>query len=61
MISLYKYLGIILIPLIKLNIFFRILRGKENKLRFTERYGIASIESPRGDIIWIHATIVGEF
>jgi len=61
MIILYKYLGIILIPLIKLNIFLRILRGKENKLRFSERYGITSVERPNGEIIWIHATSIGEF
>ena len=58
---LYKYLGIILIPLIKLNVFFRILRGKENKKRFSERYGIASIERPEGNVIWIHAASIGEF
>ena len=46
MIILYKYLGIILIPLIKLNVFFRIFKGKENRVRFSERYGIASIERP---------------
>ena len=61
MIFLYKYLGIILIPLIKLNIFFRIIRGKENKLRFTERYGITALERPEGDVVWIHAASVGEF
>ena len=60
-ILLYKYLGIILIPLIKLNIFFRIFKGKENKVRFSERYGITSIERPRGEVIWIHAASIGEF
>ena len=61
MIILYKYLGIILIPLIKLNVFFRIVRGKENKTRFSERYGITSIERPKGDVVWIHAASIGEF
>ena len=46
MIILYKYLGIILIPLIKLNVFFRIFRGQENKARFSDRYGITSTERP---------------
>ena len=32
MIILYKYLGIILIPLIKLNVFFRIFQGKAAEL-----------------------------
>ena len=61
MIILYKYLGIILIPLIKLNVSFRIFRGKENKARFSERYGITSIERPGGDVVWIHAASIGEF
>ncbi len=61
MIILYKYLGIILIPLIKLNVFIRMLRGKENKVRFSERYGITSIERPSGKVIWIHAASIGEF
>ena len=61
MIIIYKYLGIILIPIIKLNLLFRILKGKENKNRFSERYGIASIIRPKGDLIWIHAASVGEF
>ena len=61
MIIIYKYLGIILIPLIKINLLLRILKGKENKNRFSERYGIASIERPKGDLIWIHTASVGEF
>ena len=44
MIKIYMCLGIILIPFIKLNVFLRILKGKENKIRFSERYGITSIE-----------------
>jgi len=61
MIILYKYLGIILIPLIKLNVFFRIFYGKENKARFSERYGITSLERPKGDVVWIHTASIGEF
>ncbi len=61
MIIIYKYLGIILIPLIKINLLLRILKGKENKNRFSERYGITSMERPKGDLIWIHAASVGEF
>jgi len=61
MIILYQYLGIILIPFIKLNLLLRILKGKENKKRYSERYGVTSIKRPEGDIIWIHAASVGEF
>ena len=61
MITIYKYLGIFLIPIIKINIFFRIRKGKENKNRYKERYGVSNIKRPKGNLIWIHATSVGEF
>ena len=57
----YKYLGILLIPIIKLNLFLRVLQKKEDKKRLSERYGISSIKRPVGDLIWIHASSVGEF
>ena len=57
----YKYLGILLIPIIKLNLFLRVLQKKEDKKRLSERYGISSIKRPAGDLIWIHASSVGEF
>ena len=61
MIFIYKYFGIFLIPLIKLNIKLRIFRGKELKDRFHERYGISQLNKPNKEIIWIHAASVGEF
>ena len=59
--NLYKFLGLLFIPIIKLNLFFRILNGKENKKRFNERFGKSSLSRPKGEIVWIHATSVGEF
>ena len=59
--NLYKFVGLLFIPIIKLNLYFRILNGKENKKRFNERFGVSSIIRPKGEIIWIHATSVGEF
>ena len=39
MIYIYKVLGLILIPLIKLNVTIRIIRGKEMPNRYKERFG----------------------
>ena len=61
MILLYKYICFLLIPLIKINIYYRVLKGKESKERYYERYGISKINKPKKDLIWIHATSVGEF
>ena len=61
MITLYKYLGILLIPLIKFNLKLRLLNGKEDKYRIKERYGKTSLIRPKKDLIWIHATSIGEF
>ncbi len=61
MIKLYKYMGIILIPFIKINLLLRIMNGKENKIRIHERYGKSSIKRPVGDLVWLHAASIGEF
>ena len=53
MIKLYKYMGIILIPFIKINLLLRIMNGKENKIRIHERYGKSSIKRPVGDLVWL--------
>ena len=62
MIYIYKVLGLILIPLIKLNVTIRIIRGKEMPNRYKERFG-ESAQLVKNDkkLIWIHAASVGEF
>lgn len=35
-------------------------RGKEDRTRRSERYGIAGIPRPQGDLLWLHAASVGE-
>ncbi len=35
-------------------------RGKEDRARRAERYGIAGIARPEGDLLWLHAASVGE-
>ena len=61
MIFFYQLLGLILIPIIKINLHLRILKGKEDKIRYLERFGVSSIKRPLGKIIWIHAASIGEF
>ena len=61
MLFFYQFLGFILIPIIKINLYIRLLKGKEDKIRYPERYGISSINRPLGKIIWIHAASIGEF
>ena len=61
MIIAYQFLGFLLIPIIKFNIYLRIFKYKEDKNRYFERYGISKIIRPKGKLIWIHAASIGEF
>ena len=62
MINIYRVLGIILIPFIKLNIRNRIKKNKEISSRHKERYGISNYKiKNKKNLIWIHAASVGEF
>ena len=62
MINLYKILGFILIPYIKIHIWRRIKKGKELKERYKERFGITTQSNKlTNKVIWIHAASVGEF
>ena len=60
--KLYKIISFLLIPLIKINTFMRILKKKEDKNRYKERFGITNLKRPlEKELIWIHASSVGEF
>ena len=62
MIYIYKILGFILIPIIKINIQLRIKKNKELETRYKERYGCSNYKfKDNKKIIWIHAASVGEF
>ena len=61
MLAAYQFLGFLIIPIIKLNIYLRILQQKEDINRYYERYGISKLERPPGQLMWIHASSVGEF
>ena len=61
MLKIYKYLIYLLVPFIKLNLFIRIKKNKEDRNRVNERFGISKKSRPKGNLIWIHAASVGEF
>ena len=60
--KLYIILSYFLIPLIVINTYIRIFNKKEDKTRYKERFGVTGIKKPKGkELIWIHASSVGEF
>ncbi|MCU0830513.1 MAG: lipid IV(A) 3-deoxy-D-manno-octulosonic acid transferase [Rhizobiaceae bacterium] len=56
----YRMLGAGLYPFMGAVIRMRARKGKEDRARRRERYGVASIERPAGPLIWAHAVSVGE-
>ncbi|MBI04829.1 MAG: hypothetical protein CMI96_03320 [Pelagibacteraceae bacterium] len=62
MFKFYKISSVILIPFIILNVHWRILKNKEDKVRYKERYGLPSKKNDfKKKVIWIHAASIGEF
>lgn len=57
---IYRISTFVLSPLIPVFLAYRLKRGKEDKERQPERFGIASLRRPAGEVIWIHAASVGE-
>ena len=57
---LYRALTRPLAPLTIIYLQDRRRRGKEDRIRFGERQGVASKVRPQGPLIWIHAASVGE-
>jgi 3-deoxy-D-manno-octulosonic-acid transferase len=47
-------------PLVTLYLNARCRRGKEDRERLAERFGIASMARPPGRLVWVHAASVGE-
>lgn len=60
MIWFYRTLHLIFLPLIILWLGWRLLRGKEDQKRFTERLGFPSVIRPKGKLLWLHCASVGE-
>ena len=60
--KIYKIISYFLIPIIKINTFIRILKKKEDKIRYKERFGLTNLKRPlEKELIWIHASSIGEF
>ena len=58
--ALYRWGGVALYPVVGPYLALRAAKGKEERSRRRERYGIASVERPHGPLVWFHAASVGE-
>jgi 3-deoxy-D-manno-octulosonic-acid transferase len=56
----YRLLGAGVYPFIGSYVRWRASKGKEDRERRRERYGVASVERPHGPVVWAHAVSVGE-
>ncbi|MBP0614199.1 lipid IV(A) 3-deoxy-D-manno-octulosonic acid transferase [Jiella sp. KSK16Y-1] len=57
----YRLAGLVAYPLLRPYVGWRASRGKEDKLRRKERYGVAGQARPQvGPLVWVHAASVGE-
>lgn len=57
---LYQRITSLLKGVVRVYIWYRLKKGKEDSKRLTERFGVASQARPEGRIIWFHAASVGE-
>lgn len=57
---LYLAAGRLAEPCAGLILNWRVRRGKEDRGRLQERFGIAGCRRPSGELIWVHAASVGE-
>ena len=60
MFFVYQILLTILLITSPIFILFRILKNKEHKKRFVEKFSITSKQRRRGNLIWFHGASVGE-
>ena len=58
--SLYRWGGVALYPIVSPYLTFRAAKGKEDRFRRRERYGYAGVPRPAGPLVWFHAASVGE-
>ena len=61
LLSIYKILSIIFLPIVIIIVIFRVLQGKEINYRIKERFGLSTIRRPSGKIIWVNASSLGEY
>ncbi|MBK1667553.1 hypothetical protein CKO28_05845 [Rhodovibrio sodomensis] len=58
--SLYRVITFLAGPALRVYLHRRVTRGKEEKGRLRERFGVASQPRPDGPLVWLHAASVGE-
>lgn len=56
----YRCVGAAIYPFLGTYLAYRAARGKEERPRRYERYGVASVARPAGPLVWFHAASVGE-
>ena len=60
MFFLYQIILSLLVLISPILIIFRIYKGKEDKIRFREKFSIPSKKRSKGKLIWFHGASVGE-
>ena len=60
MFFLYQIFLSLIILISPILIIFRILKKKEDKIRFKEKFSIPSKKRSKGKVIWFHGASVGE-
>ena len=58
--ALYRLIGVLAWPVIRLYLARRRALGKEDPARFSERLGIPGLVRPPGPLVWLHGASVGE-
>ncbi|MCL6229918.1 lipid IV(A) 3-deoxy-D-manno-octulosonic acid transferase [Bartonella bilalgolemii] len=58
--SIYRIVGFCLHPVVPFYLFFRAMRGKEERGRHKERLGKSQKVRPQSPLIWFHAASIGE-
>ncbi len=62
MVKLYQLLSYLFLPVIIFNLYLRIFRKKEDRKRYSERFGKSNSRFTLDrKVIWIHAASIGEF
>ena len=58
---IYKILSVIFLPIVIIIVILRIFQNKEINIRIKERFAFSSEKRPKGKIIWINASSIGEY
>lgn len=61
MYQVYKLISLLLYPLIRILLLWRVKKGKEDPFRYKEKLGFFEKHRPKSKLIWFHAASIGEF